>query len=140
MPEVIDAIKTLLVDNWAPANTGGRTPLIDHIWEVKNAQPLNNQDFVLLYEAANDVLYPALNLEFKDQNWEVAMEMRTVTRAQIIDIDDEIVRILDLKNKTPGGTYSWLELKPRKDLVQDKNKPFYRMVRDVRVVKMSVIV
>lgn len=140
MPEVIDAIRTLLRDNWTIGNTGGRKPFIEKIWDTKNPQPKGNQDFVLLYEAANDDQYPALNLEFKDQNWDISMEIRGTNRTQMIAIDDEIIRILDAKNKTPGGDYNWLELKGRKDLVQDINKPYFRMVRDVRVIRLSFVI
>ncbi len=140
MPEVIDAIRTLLRDNWNSSNTGSRKPLIEHIWVAKNPQPKGNQEYVLLYEAANDDQYPALNLEFKDQNWDISMEMRGTNRTQMIAIDDEIIRILDANNKTPGGDYNWLELKGRKDLVQDINKPYFRMVRDVRIIRLSFVI
>ncbi len=67
------------------------------------------------------------------------MEIRTSNRLQLNRIDDEIVRILDATNTNVTG-FSWLELKGRRDLIQDKNKAFFRTIRDVRLLKQSIVI
>ena len=137
MTEAIEAIVTLLREKWLPDNTGGRRPLIDEIDEVLNPQVKSNNDFVLIYEAANADEYPSLDLSFKDQNWTISCEIRTGARQQRRFMDTEIIRIVDA-NKTTLTDFSWITSGGRRDIVQDKNRPLYVMSRDINVVKQSV--
>lgn len=138
MPEVIDAIETIL-SGWEEANTNSRTPLIKKIWETNSAQTMSNQDYLLLSQSANNVDYPSLGLKWKDQDWIISMDIRTDSRGQLILMDDEIIRLLDASNTAVAG-YSWLEVRGRRDLVNDTNKPFFRAVRDVLVRKLSEVI
>ena len=139
MPEVIDTVVTILKAGWLKANTTARTPLIDKIWKHRNFQPKDNQEAILLYEVGNTDNYPSLGLKWKDQEWLITMEIRTSNRLQLIRIDDEIVRVLDATNTSVTG-FSWLELRGRRDLIQDTNKSFFRAVRDVRILKQSIVI
>lgn len=139
LTEAIDIVETILDNDWINANTSDRKPLIDEIDDVNNPQVTSNQDYVLLYEAGNADDYPGLNLCFKDQNWIVSIEIRTASKNQRRLIDKEIVRILDANNKTLGSGFSWLTTTGRRDTIQDKKKPLYVMVRDVKVEKQSVV-
>lgn len=137
MTEPLQVVKTLLSGNWDNSNTTNRTPLIDNIWDAKAPDVANNQDYVLLYEAAHVDIRPGLNLDFKDENWLISCEIRSATRDQLIRIQTEIIRIFDANVRTPGSGYSWLEPAGRKDTVQDKNKPLYIMVQDVKLYKLT---
>ena len=139
MAEVIDTVITILKAGWEKDNTTARTPLIAKIWEHRNFQPKDNQEAILLYEVGNTDNYPSLGLKWKDQEWLISMEIRTSNRLQLIRIDDEIVKILDATNTNVTG-FSWLELRGRRDLIQDTNKKFFRAVRDVRLLKQSIVI
>ena len=139
MPEVIDTVVTILKAGWTKANTTNRVPLIDKIWKHRNFQSKDNSEAILLYEVGNTDNYPSLGLKWKDQEWLISMEIRTSNRLQLIRIDDEIVRILDATNTSVTG-FSWLELRGRRDLIQDQTKPFFRAVRDVRILKQSIVI
>ena len=138
MVEIIDTIEDLLVANWNSANTTSRTPLIKKIWEANNFQPMANQTAVLLYEAANELDYPSLSMKWKDENWIISIEIRTSNREQMILIDTEVMRILD-ENITDIPNCGYMEPRGRRDLIQDVNKPFFRMVRDVKLIKLSIV-
>lgn len=143
MVEILDTVIALLQlpansGFWVIGNTSDRIPFITKIWEANNPQPRNNNEFVLLYESGNNLDYPSLGMKWKDEDWLVSIEIRTTSRAQMIKIDTEILRILDA-NIVDVADCSYMEPRGRRDLIQDKNKPFFRMVRDVSIRKLSIV-
>ena len=135
-----EAIESLLRANWNNANTNGRSPLIDEIWDVHNPQVANNQDYVLLYEAAASFEYNTIEHQTKDNIYTVTIEIRTANRTQLKAIQAEVDRILDANNNNPGSPFTSLEIVSRRDLVQDRNKPLFIMQIDVRVYQVHQVI
>lgn len=93
--DVLVDVKALLVDNWLPENTNGRTPTFIDIAEVKRVS-LNSGDFIFIWELIFTPEDNASGGASKKTITNIMFDIRTAkSRAQFVAIRKELRRVLD---------------------------------------------
>ena len=97
---LIDAVITLLTDNWNSANTGGVTPAIKNISDVKRI----GGDSALLYNIGETVSDNAAGAQAKKKVKTIAIDCRSFTSySRALLIKEEVERILNANQVNPFG-------------------------------------
>jgi len=101
---------------------------------------LNRNDAVFIYETAHNEEQPEVFYDFVHTRINVTLDIRTVRgREQLMEMEDEIRRIVHLKRKGDGANFDRLLYKTRTDL-SDRTKQLFRMTFQVEIVNFSELI
>ena len=142
--ESVELMQSIFDTNWNRSNTSQRKPVI---MDITNLEPgrgkrfdLNRSDAVFLYETAHNEEQPDIFYDFVNTRINITVDIRTVRgREQLMEMEDELRRIMHLKRKGDGLNYDRLLYKTRTDL-SDRTKQLHRMTFQVEIVILSELI
>ncbi len=93
--DVLVDVKNLVLNSWNPSNTGGRTPTVKDIAEVKRTN-LRTGDFIFIWELIYLPEDNASGGESKQTITNIMLDIRTAeSRAQFVSMRKELRRVLN---------------------------------------------
>jgi len=136
--ESVALLQSILSTNWNRGNTSQRTPVVMDITSLEPGRgkrfDLNRNDAVFIYETAHNEEQPEVFYDFVHTRINVTLDIRTVRgREQLMEMEDEIRRIVHLKRKGDAANFDRLLYKTRTDL-SDRTKQLFRMTFQVEIV------
>jgi len=142
--ESVALLQSILSTNWNRGNTSQRTPVVMDITVLDPGRgkrfDLNRNDAVFIYETAHNEEQPEVFYDFVHTRINVTLDIRTVRgREQLMEMEDEIRRIVHLKRKGDGANFDRLLYKTRTDL-SDRTKQLFRMTFQVEIVNFSELI
>ena len=141
MSDVLTSVKTLLDANWNSSNTGGRTPAVQNIYDVKRVD-VGGKDSILLIEQNELPSDNASGGTSKQKTSIVKLDIRTVeNRDQAVLMKEEVERILDNAQIDVFGdqVYDLSDITNIKDL-SDRTSGLFRFVVDWTLQQLNVAV
>ena len=149
MLDATGTVKALLVNNWDAANTDGKTPVVDKVYEMKELD-LSIKDRILIYTSSDESRINGIGTTNTREDHYVSIDIRsaykplkdttkttisTITgHEHLMNLVAEVKRILRLKGNNPGGNYqAILPHQPNRDL-SDKFKNLYRYLIETRLI------
>ena len=142
--ESLELMRDIFVAGWNRGNTSQRKPVIMDITSIDPGRgkrfDLNNSDAVFLYETAHNEEQPDIFYDFVNTRINVTVDIRTVRgRDQLMEMEDEIRRIIHTQRLGDGQNFDRLLYKTRTDL-SDRTKQLHRMTFQVEIVILSELV
>jgi len=142
--ESVALMTSILSTNWNRGNTSQRTPVVMDITTLDPGRgkrfDLNRSDAVFVYETAHNEEQPEVFYDFVHTRINVTLDVRTVRgRDQLMEMEDEVRRIIHLKRKGDGLNMDRLLYKTRTDL-SDRTKQLHRMTFQVEIVIFSELI
>ncbi len=136
----LDTVKTLLVNNWVPAQTDNITPTIEKIASLgkKIIDLQGNRDHILLYLVGYTTVPLGLGNTAKQTHDVVSIDVRTVkSRDRALKLRNHVEDILDDHVKDPDANYK--ELRPlRCPDLSNRAYGLHRFVFDVELIRWKV--
>ena len=142
--ESVEVLVSTLDSGWNRANTKQRKPVIMDITTLDPGRgkrfDLNRSDAVFLYETAHNEEQPEIFYDFVHTRINVTVDIRTIRgRGQLMEMEDEVRRIVHLYRKGDGTNFDRLLFKTRTDL-SDRTKHLFRMTFQVEIVIFSELI
>lgn len=130
--DILSDLKTLLDNDWTAGNTGGRTPTVTKIYEVKRAdfEMAGSKDHIFIYSNTSELKDNAAGGGSKEIIRNVTVDVRTMlTRDQVLLLVTEVERIIQANEVDPfsDGAYDIADVTDENDL-SDKFVKLFRIV------------
>lgn len=144
-PCPLEAIKTLLTDNWTAGNNDGITPTIAVMFDEPRRLDLSGgRDHIGIYLAGHATVPNALGGLAERITHRVSIDIRTVywtpsisVRTHLRKLYNEVRRIVGSKLNEPDSDFNELMPLTYQDF-SDRNKNFGRYVFDVQLKIMNL--
>jgi len=142
--ESIEVLVDEFGDSWNRANTNQRKPVIMDITTLDPGRgkrfDLNRSDAVFMYETAHNEEQPEIFYDFVNTRINITIDIRTVRgRTQLMQMEDEVRRIIHSKRRGDDTNYDRLLYKTRTDL-SDRTKHLHRMTFQVEIITFSELI